>query len=406
MTTHLGSRAAEFFGLRPGILGMLAMVVLVGMGERMADRFLPIYILAVGGSSLAVGLLGSLENLLGALYSFPGGYLSDRWGPRRALLFFNLLAAAGFLLVVLVPVWQALLVGAVLFLSWSAISMPAVMGLIGQTLPKSKQVMGVSVHALVRRIPMALGPMLGGVLIAWLGEKDGVRASFGVAFILCLVSMVIQQRLIRDDPQRGTAEAEARPWRMWQWMPPSLRRLLIADVLVRFCEQIPHAFVVIWCMKVIATPVTAVEFGELTAIEMLSAIAIYIPVGWLADKGGKKSFVLVTFLFFTLFPLALLNAHNFWSLVAVFIIRGLKEFGEPTRKAMILELAPEGKKAALFGLYYLIRDLFVAAAALGGAFLWQWGPEVNLYTAFLFGVLGTIWFAWKGEDLPPPPKIS
>ncbi|MBF0140684.1 MAG: MFS transporter [Magnetococcales bacterium] len=406
MTTHLGSRAAEFFGLRPGILGMLAMVVLVGMGERMADRFLPIYILAVGGSSLAVGLLGSLENLLGALYSFPGGYLSDRWGPRRALLFFNLLAAAGFLLVVLVPVWQALLAGAVLFLSWSAISMPAVMGLIGQTLPKSKQVMGVSVHALVRRIPMALGPMLGGVLIAWLGERDGVRASFGVAFILCLISMVIQQRLIHDDPQRVPAEAEARPWRMWQWMPPSLRRLLIADVLVRFCEQIPHAFVVIWCMKVIATPVTAVEFGELTAIEMLSAIAIYIPVGWLADKGGKKSFVLVTFLFFTLFPLALLHAHSFWSLVVVFIIRGLKEFGEPTRKAMILELAPEGKKAALFGLYYLIRDMFVAAAALGGAFLWQWGPEVNLYTAFLFGVLGTFWFAWKGEDLPPPPKVT
>ncbi|MBF0435144.1 MAG: MFS transporter [Magnetococcales bacterium] len=401
MTTHWGSRAIEFFGLRPGILGMLAMVVLVGMGERMADRFLPIYILAVGGSTLAVGLLGSLENLLGALYSFPGGYLSDRWGPRRALLFFNLLAAAGFLLVVLVPVWQALLAGAVLFLSWSAISMPAIMGLIGQTLPKSKQVMGVSVHALVRRIPMALGPMLGGVLITWLGEKDGVRASFGVAFILCLISMVIQQRLIRDDPQGSPAEAEAHPWRMWQWMPLSLRRLLIADVLVRFCEQIPHAFVVIWCMKVITTPVTAVEFGELTAIEMLSAIAIYIPVGWLADKGGKKSFVLVTFLFFTLFPLALLHAHNFWSLVVVFIIRGLKEFGEPTRKAMILELAPEGKKAALFGLYYLIRDLFVAAAALGGAFLWQWGPEVNLYSAFLFGILGTLWFAWKGEDLPP-----
>lgn len=399
MTTHFGSRAADFFGLRPGILGMLAMVVLVGMGERMADRFLPIYILAVGGSSFAIGLLGALENLLGALYSFPGGYLADRWGPRRALLFFNLLAAAGFLLVVLVPVWQALLLGAVLFLSWSAISMPAVMGLIGHTLPKSKQVMGVSVHALVRRIPMALGPMLGGLLISWLGEKDGVRASFGIAFLLCLLSMVIQQRLISDE-KKAPAEAEARPWRLWQWMPPSLRRLLVADVLIRFCEQIPNAFVVIWCMKIMASPVTAVEFGELTAIEMLTAIAIYIPVGWLADKGGKKSFVLVTFLFFTLFPLALFYANDFWSLVIVFIIRGLKEFGEPTRKALILELAPEGKKAALFGLYYLIRDLFVAGAALGGAFLWQWGPQINLYTAFFFGVLGTLWFAWKGEDLP------
>ncbi|HIJ85594.1 MAG TPA: MFS transporter, partial [Magnetococcales bacterium] len=105
----MNAKTAEFLGLRRSILGMLTMVILVGMGERMADRFLPIYILAVGGGTLAVGMLGALDNLLGALYVFPGGYLSDRWGPRRALLFFNLLAASGFLLVVLIPTWEALL---------------------------------------------------------------------------------------------------------------------------------------------------------------------------------------------------------------------------------------------------------------------------------------------------------
>ncbi|MBF0173090.1 MAG: MFS transporter [Magnetococcales bacterium] len=379
---------------------MLTMVVLVGMGERMADRFLPIYILAVGGGTLAIGLLGALDNLLGALYAFPGGYLSDRWGHKRALLFFNVLAASGFLLVVLVPAWEAVLAGAVLFLSWSAISMPAIMGLISEVLPKNKRVMGVSVHSMVRRIPMALGPMMGGGFIAWLGEKDGVRASFAVALFLCLVAIVIQQRMLDDHtPATNASSAHGNPFKLWPWMTLPLRRLLVADVLVRFCEQIPYAFVVIWCMKSIAAPVTAVEFGWLTAIEMFTAMAIYLPVGWLADKGGKKGFVLTTFIAFTLFPLALLHAHGFWPLTAVFILRGLKEFGEPTRKAMIMELAPEGRKAALFGLYYLIRDLFVAMAAFCGALLWQWGPEINLYTAFAFGMVGTFWYAWKGAHL-------
>ena len=55
-----------------------------------------------------------------------------------------------------------MIVGAVFFLSWTAISLPATMGLVSAVLPKNKRTMGVSMHSLVRRIPMALGPVLGG----------------------------------------------------------------------------------------------------------------------------------------------------------------------------------------------------------------------------------------------------
>ena len=115
-------RALHFLGLQRSTAGVLAMVVLVGMGERMSERFLPIYLIALGGGTLSIGLLNGLDNLLSALYSFPGGYLSDRLGTRRALLVFNLVAMAGFLIVILFPMWQAVIAGAVLFISWSSIS--------------------------------------------------------------------------------------------------------------------------------------------------------------------------------------------------------------------------------------------------------------------------------------------
>lgn len=86
-------------------------------------------------------------------------------------------------------------------------------------------------------------------------------------------------------------------------------------------------------------------------------------------------------------------------LVIAFIIRGLKEFGEPTRKALILDLAPEDKKAGMFGLYYLVRDVIVSAAALGGAFLWQMSPTANLLVAAACGLAGTIYFWVFGRDL-------
>jgi MFS family permease len=314
---------------------------------------------------------------------------------------------AGFALVILIPAWQAVLAGAVLFISWSAISLPATMSLIYKVLPRNKRTMGVSMHSLVRRIPMALGPLLGGLLIGIWGERDGVRIAFGAALVMAAVALLLQQRLIADDTPSAAFPADAcgltperNPLRLMRLMNPAMKSLLVTDILIRFCEQIPYAFVVVWCMKTIAQPVSAFQFGLLTTIEMATAVLVYIPVAYMADRSTKKPFVLVTFIFFTFFPLVLLYSRSFEWLIAAFILRGLKEFGEPTRKALIMDLSPDSCKAGMFGLYYLIRDVFVAAAAMGGAFLWQISPRTNLMTAFAFGIIGTVGFALFGRDMP------
>ncbi|MBU0494898.1 MAG: MFS transporter [Chloroflexi bacterium] len=395
------------------------MVILVGLGEKMAERFLPLYLMALGGGALSIGLLNGMDNLLGALYSFPGGYASDRLGYKRALILFNLLAMFGYAIVILVPTWPAVIVGAVFFLSWTAISLPATMSLVSSVLPRTKRTMGVSVHSLVRRIPMALGPLLGGLLIGYFGEQMGVRLAFVAALVLAGVSLVVQQIWIQDDQERKPAEGNL--LRALSLIDAPLRNLLVSDILIRFCEQIPYAFVVVWCVTL--NGITPFEFGVLTTIEMATAVLVYIPVAYLADRSTKKPFVLITFGFFTLFPLVLLISRSFWMMALAFVIRGLKEFGEPTRKALIMDLAPEGRKASAFGTYYLLRDVVVSVAAFGGAFLWDasttgklvdmlgvgqnlmpWissvaSPTTNLLVAAGFGLLGTIYFGLFGKDL-------
>ena len=396
-----------FLGLRKSIVGLLTMVILVDMGERMAERFLPVYLtVALGGGVLSVGLLNGLQNLLNALYSFPGGYLADRLGVKRSLLLFNLTAIVGFVIVVLVPAWQAVIVGAAFFMAWSAVSLPASMSLIAKALPQQKRTMGVSMHSLVRRIPMALGPLIGGAFIGHWGVSRGVHYAFIVAIVLAVIGIALQELLISEEhgggrTRRANGEIEKNPFRVLGRMGATLRALLVADILVRFCEQIPYAFVVLWAMERIPHRVGAFQFGVLTSIEMATAAVVYIPVAYLADRSTKKPFVVMTFLFFTLFPLLLLFCRSFPSLVLAFILRGMKEFGEPTRKALIVDLSPEGRQAATFGAYYLARDVIVSVAAFGGALLWEISPATNFLTAFGFGVIGTVWFAAKGRDLTP-----
>lgn len=393
--SSLWHKIKSFFGLKRSIAAMMVMVIFVGLGEKMAERFLPIYILALGGSTIIVGLLNGMDNLLSALYSFPGGYLSDRLGYKKALAIFNVLAMIGYLIVIIVPTWPAVIIGSIFFLSWTAISLPASMSLVNSVMPTNKRAMGVSLHSFTRRIPMALGPLIGGYFIVQFGEKDGVRLAFIAALILGFVALIMQQVMIPEEKTRGKPTIS--PLRMFTRMSPALRNLLASDILIRFAEQIPYAFAVIWAMKYVG--VSAVQFGILTTIEMVTAMLIYIPIAYLSDRSSKKKYVLITFCFFTIFPLALYYSRSFAWLCLAFVIRGLKEFGEPTRKALIMDLAPEDQKAGMFGLYYLLRDVIVSFAAFGGAFLWNISPFTNFAIASGFGVLGVIFFAIYGRDL-------
>ncbi|HNV71013.1 MAG TPA: MFS transporter, partial [Candidatus Ozemobacteraceae bacterium] len=203
----------DFLGLRRSMVGILAMCILIGLGEKMAERFLPLYLVALGGGAWAVGLLNSLDNLLSALYSFPGGWMADRFGPRRSLLAFNLVAIAGYLLVILVPSIWAVFVGSFLFISWTSLSLPATMGLISVVLPKEKRTMGVSLHSLIRRIPMALGPILGGFLVTQYGTETGVRLAFIGAIGMAVLAILFQEYMITDVSEKkdnaATSESES-----------------------------------------------------------------------------------------------------------------------------------------------------------------------------------------------------
>ncbi|MBI4324216.1 MAG: MFS transporter, partial [Chloroflexi bacterium] len=292
--------------------------------------------------------------------------------------------------------WLALLLGSFLFLAWSALSLPATFAVVASSLDKSRHTMGVGVQSLVRRVPMMMGPLAGGWLITRFGWEQGVRLALQGCMALSLATALFQWRMVEPEAESSPAAAPGTSTASFldivKSFNPTLRELLLSDILIRFCERIPYAFVILWAMN--HGGISASQFGSLVAIEMVTAMLCYIPVARLADKHGQRPFVLATFLFFTLFPLSLLWAHNFAWLAVAFVVRGLKEFGEPARKALIIAQAPPEHRARVFGAYYLIRDSVVTAGSLLGAWLWSLGPQANFLGAALCGAAGTVVF-WQ-----------
>ena len=384
------SRLAGFFGLKRNLVILLVAIFVIGAGEELWMRFVPKYLQAVGATVFVIGLYDALRTLLGAIYAYPGGVLADIWGHRRAFIIFNSVSIVGYALVLLVPHWAAVIAGMFLFLSWTCFSLPATLSLIGAALEANRHSMGVGVQSVIKRLPIMITPIFGGMLIDRFGVINGVRIALIISIFLSALTILVQRQL-REEP-REEAPADER-WSFWQSLREfnrPMRRLLLSDILIRFCERIPYAWVVIFAMDYIG--VSGEQVGVLTAIEMLAATLCIIPAAHYADRHGREPFVIATFIMFTLFPISLLMSRSFPALVVAFGIRGLKEFGDTSRKALIIGYSDSNRRGQMVGAYYLVRDLIVSTGAILGAYLWKVGPGLNFLGAAALGATGTIFY--------------
>jgi MFS family permease len=209
-----------------------------------------------------------------------------------------------------------------------------------------------------------------------------------VTILLALATLLLVSRVRVELPLGGEAVTITGVWRS---LPPALRRLLLSDILVRTCEALVDVFLVIYALDIVS--VRAPEYGLLVSLQMITAIVCYLPAAKLADRIGRRPLVIATFVAFGLFPLAVVSAHSFAALAGAFVLGGLREIGEPARKALIVDLARPDLRARAVGLYYLVRSLSIAPAAVVGGLLWRAEPALPFVAAGAFGLLGALVFA-------------
>ena len=362
-----------------------------GFGEELWFRYLPEYLRSFGMTAFGLGLFGTLKDFLDAAYAYPGGVLSDRLGTRNALLLFGGLTAAGFLVLFLWVSPAAVFVGLFFVMAWASLGLPATFSLVGEELAGSRRVVGFTVQSILKRVPIVLAPPLGGLLLERFGLEGGMRIGFAVSIVLSIGMLIFLARALRRDVLEEGAgiPGSPTPARDGVRLRPALRQLLVADCLIRLCEGLPDVFLVVWAIEIVK--VSPARFGLLTSVLMATAIASYVPAASLAGRAEKKPFVILTYVFFTLFPLAVLVSKSFVALVAAFVIGGLREIGEPARKALIVDLANPAARGRTVGTYYAIRGFAVAGAAAVGGFLWTIRPAWTFLAAGALGVAGTLW---------------
>ncbi len=390
-TTHSG-RISDFLSLERNVSIASAAVFILGLGEELWKKFLPKYLESLGASTPVIGLFGTAETFFDAVYQYSGGWLADRLGRRRAFLIFVTLAAIGYVIYLFSPDWPFIFLGLAFAMAWQSMASPAIFAIIADSLPQERRAMGFTFQSILKRVPIVIAPLIGGALIGHYGIAVGIQTGLVITLVLAVVTMLlvwrvnVQIKVYQATNIRG----------VWGSFHKPLKRLLISDVIIRMCEGMSGVLTILYVINV--SGVSAARYGTLIAIQMVTSILVYIPAGKIADRLGRKPFVTITFISFALFPFSVIAASSFSWLVLAFIIGGLREIGEPARKAMIVDFAQEGLRARSVGLYYLVRSFSITPAAAVGGLLWKITPEVPFITAAVIGLIGTIVFAATVEE--------
>ena len=100
---------------------------------------------------------------------------------------------------------------------------------------------------------------------------------------------------------------------VWRTFHTVLKRLLVSDVIIRTCEGMTGVITILYVTNVKHVSVT--RYGTLIATQMITSIAVYVPAGKIADRVGRKPFVIITFLSFA----ALLVQHPHAALKALIV---------------------------------------------------------------------------------------
>jgi MFS family permease len=422
----------QFFALERDVLVLSLSMFAFSLGFQMTGRYLPRYMSLLGAGGVAIGLYGSVGNLVSAVYPYPGGALSDRIGSRIALTAFGLASTVGFLVWLFAPVFGVVtlpgftvgpvdvdgvvlpigvFLGLFLAQAWKSFGLGATFAIVKQSVAPSRLATGFASTETVRRLAFLVGPLLAAALIAAFGFAQGFEYVLAVAAVFGLVATVAQHLLYdaSDDTVGDSFEGVGQVVEDLRAMPDELPPLLVGDTLVRFANGMVYVFFVIVVTEFLAVGVTLpvvgrlspdAFFGVLLGVEMVIALASMVPVAKLAERVGLKPVVALGFAVYAVFPVLLINAPADPLVVAVlFAFSGLRFAGLPAHKALIVGPAERDAGGRVTGAYYLLRNTVTIPSALLGGWLYDaYSPELAFGLATAVGVVGVVVFLAFGEE--------
>lgn len=365
------------------------------LSSEMIMPILPMFITALGGTGLAVGLIGGVRDSVSSILKIFGGHWSDKTNKKKSFVLSGYLSSAVFkLLLAFSQIWQHVLVFTGLERVGKGLRTAPRDAIISASASKEKRGKGFGIH----RTLDTLGAISGSVVVFFLIWNWGLefKTIILIAGVIAFTS-IIPLRFVTEKKKETKKESSLK---ISLRLLPSHLKLFILIAGIFAMANFSYMFFILRAKGVF----TQLSKGLLSGMPKKSSIGIPIllyilfnifyasfstPLGALSDKIGRKKVILLGyFLFFLIslgfafLPEVTTGLPLLFSFIILFALYGVVFAGiDGNQRAFVSDLAGEEYKATALGTFHAVVGLAVLPGSFIAGILWQFSPLLT----FLYG---------------------
>lgn len=362
---------------------------------------LPLYVKALGGNEIIIGLISAFSPLAGILFSFPIGLLSDKIGRKKLLVISGFIFLISPLLYLLVssPVW---LIPVRFFHGLAtAILGPVVSAIIVKAYSSSKgEKLGYySSSTLIGR---ALAPMFGGFIISFFANQKfpiiQYKYVYLVAFILAIPVFILIFLLKGEEKSNSKIKTQDFFIDLKYFISnPRLFSTALVEMTTYFAYGAFETYLPLYLTKL---NISATQIGLIFSVQILS-IALSKPLfGKLADKIDKRILIL-----FGVLSLGLsIGIIGFFRSIIMSIILGIifglsLSFSTAATSTYVAEVTQQEKLGSSLGALSSIMDLGQTIGPFfTGIVITYFSYKIGFLLSFILAVLiGLLFYFYNWE---------
>ena len=347
---------------------------------------LPMFITALGGSGLIIGLIGGLRNSISSILKVFCGYFSDKTGKRKIFVSSGYLTSSIFkLLLSFSKSWQHILLFASFERIGKGLRTSPRDAIIAESMPKQRG-KGFGIH----RALDTLGAIFGSVavfLLFWL---------FGFEFqsIILIASLLAFLSLI---PLYFVKEKKRRPQKITLKIGlKNLSKPLKLFILISGIFSLANFSYMFFILRAQEFFTGKLSIGIPILLYILFNIfyALFaIPFGILSDKVGRRKVIVLGYFLFSLTSLAFAFLNSLTAFIVLFALYGIVyALIEGNQRAYVADLSSEKLRATALGTFHTINGLIALPASLLAGYLWQINPTITFVYGFAISIISVILF--------------
>jgi MFS family permease len=381
----------SFLGLRGNAL-VMSITEALGQGVGfLTSTFWSLYVLDLGASLSILGLLGLLQGLFRVLIQVPAGYLTDRIGRKRLVVWGGLVASFAPFAYFLATRWEHLIPGVILE-AFTNIVLPARQAMFADAVDQKRRATAFATFHTLLAIPSTVLPIVGGYLLERMGMFAGMRLAFLVSGTVMLLASLgravyLRESLIVEKKPAGRFSFKETLLEMFEPVM-DLRTLRIAisgAFLYSLAVGIVTRYSIVYAVDLIG--LSKAEWGLVSGARGVVGILTRIPTGGIIDRLSRKSCILVSYATRPVFIVLFALSGNFQQVLLIEVGNNFfSYFQQPALEALIVDITPAQRRARAYGALNTFPGIASAIAQVLGALLWE---SLGAAWAFYFSALFT-----------------